>query len=116
MPQVSLVWMPSGIAAAVLLRFGAALSPGAWLGAFAINCGTGFGAPASAVIACGNILELRLAVRLMAPSRRWRRLGDYVRLLPGVLIAPLPAATVGTVVLTVANADASSSAWRTWLI
>lgn len=63
--KISLVWPPSGIAVAVLWRFGLNLWPWVFVGALAINLATGCSAVLSIVLAASNVPGLVLAAHLM---------------------------------------------------
>jgi signal transduction histidine kinase len=62
---VSLFWPPSGIALAILLRFGGDLWPGIALGAFLVNAAQGQALGFLVAAACGNTLEAFLGVYLL---------------------------------------------------
>jgi diguanylate cyclase (GGDEF)-like protein/PAS domain S-box-containing protein len=60
--HITLVWLPTGIAVAALLRWGRAVWPGVYLGAFLVNLSIGSAWPLAAGIAVGNTLGPLLAV------------------------------------------------------
>ena len=66
--HISLLWLPSGIALAALLRWGTSLWPAVWVGAFTVNLFTGTPPMLLAVIATGNTLGPLLGVRMLARS------------------------------------------------
>src|SRR5262245_17524628 len=62
----TLVWLPSGIALAVLLRLGPGLWPGVMIGAFTANLWNGAELPVALAIAVGNTLEAVVGARALA--------------------------------------------------
>lgn len=54
--HITLVWLPTGIAVAALLRWGWTVWPGIWLGAFLVNLSIGSSLSLAAGIAIGNTL------------------------------------------------------------
>ncbi|HJV03244.1 MAG TPA: diguanylate cyclase [Burkholderiaceae bacterium] len=54
--HITLVWLPTGIAVAALLRWGKAVLPGVYLGAFLVNLAIGSPMTLAASIAIGNTL------------------------------------------------------------
>jgi len=61
--HITLVWLPTGIAVAALLRWGPQVWPGIYLGSFLVNFATGVPWPVAAGIAVGNTLGPYLASR-----------------------------------------------------
>ncbi|RTL49467.1 MAG: PAS domain S-box protein [Rhodocyclaceae bacterium] len=59
---ITLVWLPTGISVAALLRFGSSLWPGVYVGAFAVNLLIGSSPLLAACIAVGNTLAPLLGV------------------------------------------------------
>jgi signal transduction histidine kinase len=116
----TLVWAPSGIALAVLLRFGLGLWPGVALGAFAVNVAAGAPIPAAVAIAVGNTLEPVVATILL---RRFgftgvARVRDVMLLLiVAAGFSTIIAATVGTLSLLAAgrvSSDGVAVMWVSW--
>ena len=114
----TLVWAPSGIALAFLLRFGLQLWPGVVLGALVVNLWAGAPPIAALAIAAGNTLEPVIAVLLM------RRLGfvALLRVRDALLLFGVAAvfsttisATIGTLSLTFAGVVPSERFGITWL-
>ena len=114
----TLVWAPSGIALAALLRFGLRLWPGVTLGALVVNLWTGAPVLAAIGIAIGNTLEPVLATLIL------RRLGfrglDRVRdvmmlFVVGALLSTTVSATIGTLSLALAGVVAPGLFGLTWL-
>ncbi|MGE5471606.1 MAG: PAS domain S-box protein [Bacteroidota bacterium] len=61
--HITLVWLPTGIAVAALLRWGSGVWPAVYVGAFLVNLAIGSGALLAAGIAIGNTLGPWLAAR-----------------------------------------------------
>src|SRR5689334_8843259 len=98
--HVTLLWAPTGVALAAVLRFGPAAVPGIALGAFLLNFTLG-GPPGLAVaIAAGNTLEAVAGAWLLRRSGfrpSLERVRDVLLLIVlGALAAPMVSATVGT--------------------
>ena len=98
--HVTLLWAPTGIALAAVLRLGYAAAPGIFLGAFLVNFTVG-GPPGLALaIAAGNTLEAVVGGWLLRRSGfrpSLERVRDVLLLIVlGVLAAPMVSATIGT--------------------
>ena len=113
----TLVWAPSGIALAALLRFGLQLWPAIAVGAFVVNLWTGAPLLAALAIAIGNTLEpvvgtvilRRLGFRGLAQVR------DVLLLFAvGAAFSTTISATIGTVSLTLAGEVPPARAAITW--
>ena len=100
-PQVSAIWIPSGVALAALLLFGYRLLPGIALGAFAVHFWASGSIMGALGIACGY------AVASWASAALLQRVSDFQQqmsslrdvsslLLHGVLVLPLIASVAGT--------------------
>ncbi len=63
--HISLIWPPTGIALAILLRWELGMWPGVWLGAFLVNLAIGSTPMLAAGIACGNTLGPWLGAYLL---------------------------------------------------
>jgi diguanylate cyclase (GGDEF)-like protein len=61
--HITLVWLPTGLAVAALLRWGGAVWPGIYLGALLTNLSIGSSWPLAVGIAVGNTLGPLIAVR-----------------------------------------------------
>jgi signal transduction histidine kinase len=114
----TLVWAPSGIALAALLRFGLVLWPGVTLGALAVNLWAGAPLPAAIGIAIGNTLEPVVATLLL------RRLGfqGLTRFRDVLLLFIIAAAfsttvsaTIGTLSLMLAGVVSPANLQITWV-
>jgi PAS domain S-box-containing protein len=119
----TLVWPPTGIALAALVRRGPGLWSAVAAGAFVANIWSGAPPLAAAGIAAGNTLEAvlgaHLLLRLDAFVGPVRRVRHALGLLAAALSAPLVSASIGvfslwlTGVLTVTKLPAAWQAW--WL-
>gem|GEM_PF-1130642 len=102
-PVVASVWPASGLALAALLLFGLRLWPGIFAGALAANAMKGVSIPASALIALGNTaaaISATLILRRVNFSSHIQRVRDAIALVGlGALLAPVLAATNGTLIL-----------------
>ena len=119
--QVTLVWPPSGIALACLLRFGFGVWPGVALGAFFANATSNEPLPTAFGIAIGNTLEGLLGAWLLGRAGfnpRMERLNDVLGLVAvAVVLSPIVAATVGVASLSLGGVEPWSRAdllWRVW--
>lgn len=63
--DITLVWLPTGIAVAALVRWGWGYWPGIWLGALLVNLSIGSPWPVAAAIALGNTLGPLLAAAIL---------------------------------------------------
>jgi PAS domain S-box-containing protein len=116
----ALVWPPTGIALAALVRGGPWLWPAVAAGALVANLWSGAPLLAAAGIAAGNTLEAVIGARLLrvdAAIGPVRRVRYALRLLAAALAAPVMSASIGvfsllaTGVLTTAKV---STAWQAW--
>jgi PAS domain S-box-containing protein len=118
----TLVWPPSGIAAAALLRGGIQLWPGIALGAFAVNFWTGASPAMAAGIAAGNTvaaLAATLALRGLVggdptPSRQRDALGLVFAV---ALASTMISSSTGSLCLLagkVITPDHLGSTWLAW--
>lgn len=116
----SLVWPPTGIALAALVRGGPRLWPAVAAGAFVANVWSGAPLLAATGIAAGNTIEALVGARLLrldgplGPARYVRR---GLRLLGAALAAPLLSASVGVFSLWAAGMLAApnfAAAWQAW--
>jgi PAS domain S-box-containing protein len=116
----TLVWPPSGIAVAVLLRGGKHLWPGIALGAFLVNWWTGAAPGVAAGIACGNTIAAvaaALALRRIVgtdplPSRQRDALAlVFVVALGSTMIS----ATTGSLSLLAGHVITPANFGPTWL-
>lgn len=104
--NITLLWLPTGIAVAALLRWGSRCWPGVTLGALAVNLAVGTAWPVSLGIAMGNTLGPLLTVWML------RRLGfhpafdrkrDIVLLTAAAVPGMLISASCGVAILSLAS-------------
>lgn len=120
--SASAVWPPAGLALGAMLILGARVWPTIALGAFLVNYANSHDVGASLCIAAGNTLEAVAAFSLIARyasgDRAFERPYSTLRFaLFGGVVAPLIAATVGTITLRVfdrADAIDMAAVWLTW--
>ena len=116
----TLVWAPSGIALAALLRFGLRLWPGVTLGALAVNLWAGAPVMAALGIAAGNTLEPVVATLLLLRFgfSGLTRVRDVVLLLIAAAgFSTTIAATIGTLSLALAGVvsfEVFGITWFSW--
>lgn len=119
--QVTLVWPPSGIALACLLRFGFGVWPGVALGAFVANATANEPLLTAFGVAIGNTLEGLLGAWLLGRAGfnpRMEKLNDVLGLVAiAVVLSPIVAATVGVASLCLGGVEPWSRSdllWRVW--
>jgi PAS domain S-box-containing protein len=119
----TLIWPPTGIALACMLRFGYRLWPGVLLGAFVVNVWSGAPVLVATGIALGNSLEGVLgayALRRVGFHDSLDRLRDVVALVAlAALASSIVSATVGVTSLYLGarvTADTFAATWRFWWI
>ena len=122
--NVTIMWLPAGLAVAGMLLFGPSAGLGIWLGSFVANfLRMGSETPwltaliMSFAIACGSTFQAFIAMRLM---KRWQitTLASRVDLAKFVVmtaLACLIAATVGVTTLFSVNAVATNAYLFTWV-
>jgi integral membrane sensor domain MASE1 len=116
----SLVWAPTGIALAVLLRGGFHFWPGVALGAFLVSAWRGAPVPVALAISVGNTLEAVLGAWLIrrAAGQAWspERLRDVLAFIVlGALLSTTIAASVGVSSLFAASLVPRPDVLETWL-
>lgn len=118
--HITLIWLPTGIAVAALLRWGKAMWPGVFLAALAVNLSVSSVPALAASIAIGNTLAPLLTAGLLKFAR-FNQVMDKPRdiflLLVAAAIGMLVSATGGVVSLKLlADMPASNMllAWLTW--
>ncbi|MFJ3204642.1 MASE1 domain-containing protein [Streptomyces sp. NPDC086989] len=118
--QVTPLWPPTGIALAALLLFGPWVWPGIALGAFLINVSLGPSLPLVLAITVGNTLAALCSywlLRRVGFRTRMNRLWDAIALIClGAFTGMLVSATVGGVVLSLADALPVGGFWPTWWV
>ncbi len=117
--HITLIWLPTGIAVASLLRWGFPCWPGVAIGAFAVNLVDGLAWPAVLGIAAGNTAGSLLAasiLRLSGFNTAFDRKRDFLLLAGAAALGMLVSASVGVAMLAMAGALAGSglAAWLIW--
>ena len=119
----TLVWAPTGIALAALLRFGVGLWPGITLGAFIVNVWTGAPVAVACGIAVGNTLEAvagaLLLDRIVGFHTQLDRARDVIGLVATALVATTISASIGVVSMRAGGLVASDhmlTTWRVWWV
>src|SRR5829696_9249462 len=118
--NVTPVWPPTGIAIASLLIFGRRLWPGVFLGALAANLPTNIPFASAIGIATGNTLEAVVAYTLLQKSKHWRNSFYSVSevltfVVYAAVLAPLVAATIGSLSVCLGHPTQWSGFWSLWL-
>lgn len=117
--HITLIWLPTGIAVAVLLRYGCRYWPGVTAGAFAVTLGTGASLPVAVAVATGNTLGPLLAVWVLRRCDfhlAFDRQRDILLLTFAALIGMAVSASVGVTALVLEGVlqDGSFAAWLIW--
>jgi signal transduction histidine kinase len=120
--QVTAVWPPTGIALAVLLRYGYRLWPGVFLGAFFANLNANAPLVVAAAIAMGNTLEALAGAwmlrRIPGFNPNLHRLRDALGLaFFAAGVSPVIAATIGSLSLCLGRLQPWSmlpDLWSVW--
>ncbi|MGB8077362.1 MAG: PAS domain S-box protein, partial [Gallionella sp.] len=116
--HITLIWLPTGIAVAALLRWGEICWPAIFLGALVTNYSLDASPVLDSCIAAGNTLAPLLAATLL------RRLGfhgvldrvyDILVLVAASAIGMLVSASIGTGSLALFNVISVNQAGETWL-
>jgi len=117
------VWAPTGIAIAAMLLAGKRVWLGVLLGAFAVNLTAGAPFFVSLLLGVGNSLEAFAAIffleRYVRFDAAFARLRDAIGFIIGAgLIAPLVAATIGTLTLFASGTifDRVFDTWTAWYV
>ncbi len=117
--NITLLWMPTGLAVAVLLRSGFGCWPGVALGSVAVNLANGIPLPVALAIAVGNTLGPMLAASIL------RRIGfhpafdrehDILLLASAAVAGMLVSSTLGSTSLALAGLLPAGriAGWLTW--
>ena len=115
----TLVWAPSGIALAALVRGGSGLWPAVAVGAFVTNVWVGAPWHAALGIALGNTLEAVVGAALLTHSGA--REGSVARLrvafglIAAALLSTVASATIGVASLRLAHLVEGAVIQRTWI-
>jgi signal transduction histidine kinase len=119
----TLVWPPTGIALAVLLRRGRWVWPGVALGAFLVNVWVGAPPAVAAGIAAGNTLEAVagfMLLRRLGWEGRLEHISEVLRLVfAGAMLSTVASATIGVASLVaggiVPMSRVPTTGWAWWL-
>lgn len=101
-PSVSLIWLPSGIAVAALIRWGPAMAIVIYLAAWALNVSSGLNAGAAACVAISNTLAPYLCCVILKKkqfSPVFARRRDVIWFCIAAALGMLISATGGSLVL-----------------
>jgi len=119
--NITLIWLPTGIAVAALFRWGWRYWPAVWLGALAVNLAIGSSLLVAGAISVGNTLAPVVAAALL---RRWQFNPQVLNLrdMPvfvggGALLAMTVSASWGVATLLASDLlprEAMVWAWTTW--
>ena len=117
--SITLVWLPTGIAVAALLRWGSRLWIGVWLGAVAVNLLNGSTIPLALGMSVGNTLGPLLAaevVRRLGLNTAFEDLRDILVLAAGAAIGMLVSASGGVLTFALAGMlpGPTLAAWLLW--
>ena len=117
----TLVWPPTGIALAALVRRGPSLWPAVAAGAAVANLTSGAPWPVAAGIALGNTLEALLGARVLASVEGYTgpvvRVRHAVALLVAALSGPLVSASIGVLSLRLGGVVTTArgpGVWQAW--
>ena len=117
--SITLIWLPTGIAVAALLRFGFGCWPGVALGAAAVNFAVGTPLAVALAIAVGNTLGPLLAawaLRRIGFHPAFARKRDIFFLSAAAILGMLVSASLGTASLSLAGRlwEGRIAAWLIW--
>jgi diguanylate cyclase (GGDEF)-like protein/PAS domain S-box-containing protein len=118
--HITLIWLPTGIAVAVLLRWGYIFWPGIFLGALATNFSVDSSPLLDSTIATGNTLAPLLAVWLLRRLKfqtSFDRAYDILLLVMAAAIGMLVSASGGVislVIFKVLPVQDAGAAWLSW--
>ena len=118
--HITLIWLPTGIAVAALLRCGRSVWPGIYLGSLLVNLAIGSSLPLAAGIAVGNTLGPLLSVFWLGRTGfhpAFDRQRDVGKFIVAAALGMALSAVGGTANLLAAGVlplSAASSAWLSW--
>ncbi len=118
-PSITLIWLPTGLAVAALLRWGFGCWPGVALGAVAVNFANGTAPAAAMSIAIGNTLGPLLAAWMLRRTGfhpAFDRKRDILLLASAAAAGMLVSSSLGTLSLLLWGLlpDERVIAWLTW--
>lgn len=120
--QITLIWLPTGVAVAALIRWGAGLWPGIAVGAFLVNLAIGSSATLALGTAVGNTIGPWFTaywLRRAGFNYAFTRQADVITFIAASAAGMLISATGGTLCLYLAglvSADGLGIAWLTWWV
>ncbi len=117
--SITLVWLPTGIAVAALLRWGFRLWIGVWLGAVAVNLLNGSSITMVFGMSIGNTLGPLLAavvVRRLGLNAAFEHLRDILVLGAGAAVGMLLSASGGVLTVTLAGLLPPGPTLAAWLL
>jgi len=118
--HITLIWLPTGIAVAALLRWGGNLWPGVFTGAFLVNVAISGNPLLAAGIAIGNTLAPLLTARWLSRTDfhvEFDRQKDVVNFLAAATVGMLLSATGGILSLMAVGVVTGENflfAWSAW--
>lgn len=118
--HITLIWLPTGLAVAAVLRWGRGVWPGIALGAFLVNLAIGSSWPLAAAIAVGNTLAPILCLVYLTRFQfdtAFSRQKDVGLFIVGAALGMTVSATFGTASLFLAGSmslKAAGPAWLSW--
>ena len=118
-PGIILLWPPSGVALAALLRLGTRIWPGVWIGALALALSAGSAPWLAALLAVGHTAGPVLATRLLQREGLHTHLGQrrdlWLFLVIGILGTTLVSTTLGVLGLALGGAATGGPVATAWL-
>jgi len=118
--HITLVWLPTGIAVAALLRWGWAMWPALYVGAFLVNLAIGSPWYLAASIAIGNTLGPLLSagwlkrVDFHPAFDRQRDVGSFMAAACAGMLLSASGGIANLYLVGILPATAASAAWLTW--
>ncbi|KHF25912.1 PAS S-box/diguanylate cyclase domain-containing protein [Solemya velum gill symbiont] len=118
--HITLVWLPAGIAVAALLRWGSAIWPGIFMGAFLVNLSIGSTVTLAVGIAMGSTLGSLLAsgwLRRVGFQTSFHQKRDVSMLIVAACLGMALSASIGVTSLYLADIMPlrdTGPAWLTW--
>ncbi len=118
--HITLVWLPTGIAMAALLRWGGSVWPGVYIGSFLVNLSIGAPWPVALGIAVGNTLAPLVTAQWLerrAFQPEFHRQHDVGLFITAACLGMMVSATGGVAILNLSGLmplEATPSAWLSW--
>lgn len=117
--HITLIWLPTGIAVAALMRWGFKIWPAIFVSAFLVNLSVGSSPSLAASIAVGDTLGPLLAavlLRYLHFGNRLNRIHDIFVMIVAAAVGMLLSASGGVASLVYHEMMASSGAMNAWLV